>query len=114
MVLFGLSFSWAAVIGGSLGAQAAGGAIGGPGAGAAAAAATERGLRFLGRMLIEVADKRLQAHALPGIEAMLPDSPLGSLLGRAASRATSQDKNRGTSYQGFRCAVDLTAPLAPK
>lgn len=71
---------------GSLGAQAAGGAIGGPGAGAAAAAATERGLRFLGRMLIEVADKRLQAHALPGIEAMLPDSPLGSLLGRAASR----------------------------
>lgn len=71
---------------GSLGAQVAGSAVGGPGAGAAAAAATERGLRFLGRVLIEVADKRLQAHALPGIEAMLPDSPLGSLLGRAASR----------------------------
>lgn len=69
---------------GSLGAQAAGSAIGGPGAGAAAAAATERGLRFLGRVMIEIADKRLQAQALPGIEAMLPDSPLGSLLGRAA------------------------------
>lgn len=69
---------------GSLGAQAAGSALGGPGAGAAVAAATERGLRFLGRVMIEIADKRLQAHTLPGIEAMLPDSPLGSLLGRAA------------------------------
>lgn len=71
---------------GSLGAQAAASATGVPGAGAAAAAVTERGLRFLGRILIEVADKRLQAQALPGIEAMLPDSPLGSLLGRAPTR----------------------------
>ncbi|MBL8436480.1 MAG: CHAT domain-containing protein [Zoogloea sp.] len=72
---------------GSLGAHAAGSATGIPGAGAAATAVTEKNLRFLSRVLIEVADKRLQAHALPGIEAMLPDSPLGSLLGRAATQA---------------------------
>ena len=47
---------------GSLGAQAAGSALGGPGAGAAVAAATERGLRFLGRVMIEVADSRAK-HA---------------------------------------------------
>jgi len=33
---------------------------------------------------LEIADKRLQPEVVPGIEAMLPESPMGMLLGRAA------------------------------
>jgi len=56
------------------------------------------------------------ATAQPGERHIMKGGAYPSPLmeARAASRATSQDKNRGTSYQGFRCAVDLTAPLAPK
>ena len=39
-------------------------------------------------------------------------SPL--MEARSASRATSQDKNRGTPYQGFRCAIDLPAAKPDK
>jgi CHAT domain-containing protein/pimeloyl-ACP methyl ester carboxylesterase len=35
------------------------------------------------RVVLEIADKRLEPQLVPGIEAMLPESPLGMLLARA-------------------------------
>lgn len=54
------------------------------------------------------------ATAQPGERHIMKGGAYPSPLmeARAASRATSQDKNRGTSYQGFRCAIDLPTPLA--
>lgn len=40
------------------------------------------------RVVIEIAKRRTDPHVVPGIEAMLPDSPLAMLLRRAPARAT--------------------------
>jgi hypothetical protein len=71
---------------GAWSAGAAGGLVAGPGASAAARAATDKGLEFLSRVVLEIANRRLQAQLLPGIEAMLPEAPMGMLLARAPSR----------------------------
>jgi CHAT domain-containing protein len=60
------------------------GVVATPVASTAAKEVADRGLRFLTRVVLEIADKRLQPQVVPGIEAMLPESPMGTLLGRAA------------------------------
>jgi hypothetical protein len=72
----------------SVGAVA--GALATPVAAQAAKAAADQGLKFLARVVLEIADKRLQPQVVPGIEAMLPEAPLGTLLGRAAMRPELQ------------------------
>ena len=69
------------------GVGAAAGVIASPLAVAAARKVAERSLAFLARVVLEIADKRLRADLVPGIEAMLPESPMGMLLGRAALSA---------------------------
>lgn len=54
------------------------GAIAGPGASPV--------LSAFKRVVLEIADKRLDPHLVPGLEAMLSDAPMGALLGRAARR----------------------------
>lgn len=71
---------------GAWSAGAAGGLVAGPGASAAARAATDKGLEFLSRVVLEIANRRLQPQLLPGIEAMLPEAPMGMLLACAPSR----------------------------
>lgn len=51
------------------------GAVAGPGAAPV--------LSAFKRIVLEIADKRLDPHLVPGIEAMLTDAPMGSLLARA-------------------------------
>ena len=68
----------------SVGAVA--GAVATPLVGQTAKAAADRGLQFLARIVLEIADKRLQPQVVPGIEAMLPEAPMGALLGRARLR----------------------------
>ncbi len=63
------------------------GAVATPIAGHLAQAAADQALALLGRVVLEIADKRLQPQVVPGIEAMLPEAPLGMLLGRAALRS---------------------------
>ncbi|MFK8331896.1 CHAT domain-containing protein [Pseudomonas sp. BJa5] len=46
----------------------------------AAAQVANRGLKLLERVVLEIADKRLQPQVVPGIEAMLPEAPMGMLL----------------------------------
>ncbi len=75
---------------GSWGAGAAVGALASPVAGKAAADVTDKALKLLSRVVLEIADKRLQAQVVPGIEAMLPDSPLGSFLVRAPRASAVQ------------------------
>ena len=67
-------------------AGAAAGIASGPGAALAAKAAADKSLAFLTRVVLEIADRRLEPHLLPGIEAMLPDAPMGMLLASAPSR----------------------------
>ncbi|MBH3428875.1 CHAT domain-containing protein [Pseudomonas alkylphenolica] len=62
---------------------AAVGAVATPLTGVKAKALADRGLKFLSRVVLEIADKRLQPQVIPGIEAMLPESPMGMLLARA-------------------------------
>ena len=69
---------------GAWGAGAVAGALASPLAAAAARKLANRSLAFLSRVVLEIADKRLQPDLVPGIEAMLPESPMGMLLGRAA------------------------------
>ena len=38
------------------------------------------------RIVLEIADKRVDPRLVPGIEAMLPDSPLAALLARSPRR----------------------------
>lgn len=71
---------------GAWSAGAVGGMVAGPGASATARAATDKGLEFLSRVVLEIANRRLQPQHLPGIEAMLPEAPMGMLLARAPSR----------------------------
>ncbi|WP_270068903.1 DUF7379 domain-containing protein [Thauera sp. WB-2] len=72
---------------GSWGVGAAVGVLA-PAAAAKAKAVADRGLQFLARVVLEIADKRLQPQVVPGIEAMLPEAPMGMLLGRARIAAT--------------------------
>ncbi len=58
----------------------------GPRAAADARLATDKGLAVLTRIVLEIAARRVQPQLLPGIEAMLPDAPLGMLLASAPSR----------------------------
>ncbi len=68
---------------GAWSAGAAVGAVATPAVGLAAKKLADTGLAFLSRVVLEIADKRLQAQVIPGIEAMLPEAPMGMLLGRA-------------------------------
>lgn len=54
------------------------GAVAGPAGGAV--------LSAFKRIVLEIADKRLDPHLIPGIEAMLSDAPMGALLARTARR----------------------------
>jgi len=54
------------------------GAVAGPGASPV--------LSAFKRVVLEIADKRLDPHLVPGIEAMLTDAPMGALLARASRR----------------------------
>ncbi|MEN5036301.1 CHAT domain-containing protein [Pseudomonas sp. TWI929] len=65
------------------GVGAAVGAIATPVAGSAAAQVAARSLKLLERVVLEIADKRMQPQVVPGIEAMLPEAPMGMLLARA-------------------------------
>ena len=69
---------------GAWGVGAAAGVVASPLAVVAARKVANRSLAFLSRVVLEIADKRLQPELVPGIEAMLPESPMGMLLGRAA------------------------------
>lgn len=59
-------------------------AVATPAAGSATAQVAARGLKLLERVVMEIADKRMQPQVVPGIEAMLPEAPMGMLLARAA------------------------------
>lgn len=72
---------------GAWGVGAVAGALASPLAGQAAQVVAERSLELLARVVLEIADKRLQPQVVPGIEAMLPESPLGMLLARAQRRS---------------------------
>ena len=54
-----------------------------PVAGVKARELADNGLKFLSRIVLEIADKRLEPQTVPGIEAMLPEAPMSMLLGRA-------------------------------
>ncbi len=54
--------------------------------GALAGAAGSAVLSAFKRIVLEIADKRLDPELVPGIEAMLSDSPMGMLLARAPRR----------------------------
>lgn len=71
---------------GAWSAGALAGVLATPAAAAAARQAADQGLQFLARVVLEIADKRLDARVVPGIEAMLPEAPLGTLLARARRR----------------------------
>lgn len=78
--------SWAAgaVAGTLAGALSGGGAAS---AGGLAREAFDTGLRLLARVAVEIAARRVEPQLVPGIEAMLPQSPLGSFLARAPRHA---------------------------
>ncbi|WP_374475164.1 CHAT domain-containing protein [Zoogloea sp.] len=65
------------------------GAASGPIAGAKAKAVTDKGIAVLTRIVIEIANRRLDPRLLPGIEAMLPDAAMGMLLASAPYRSTT-------------------------
>ncbi|MCK6395901.1 CHAT domain-containing protein [Zoogloea sp.] len=69
---------------GAWGVGALVGSAASPVAGETAKRITNEALRFLTRVVLEIADKRIQPGVVPGIEAMLPEAPIGTLLGRAA------------------------------
>ncbi|MBR0565108.1 CHAT domain-containing protein [Azoarcus sp. L1K30] len=62
------------------------GALATPAAGEAARRVADQALRCLARVVTEIAHKRVQPQWVPGIEAMLPEAPMGMLLGSAASQ----------------------------
>jgi len=68
------------------GAGAAVGAVATPLAGKVAKEAVDQVLKLLSRVVLEIADKRLQPQLVPGIEAMLPEAPIGAFLARAPRR----------------------------
>ncbi|MGE8417209.1 CHAT domain protein [compost metagenome] len=69
------------------GIGAAVGAVATPVAGGLAGQAAARSLKLLERVVLEIADKRLQPQVVPGIEAMLPEAPMAMLLARAVPLA---------------------------
>lgn len=73
---------------GAWGAGALVGSAASPLAGETAKRITNEALHFLTRVVLEIADKRIQPGVVPGIEAMLPEAPIGTLLGRAALAPT--------------------------
>lgn len=62
---------------------AAVGLVATPVAGAQARELADNGLKFLSRIVLEIAEKRLEPQTVPGIEAMLPEAPMSMLLGKA-------------------------------
>ncbi len=58
----------------------------GPAAAAKAKAATDKGITVLTRIVVEIANRRLDPRLLPGIEAMLPDAAMGMLLASVPHR----------------------------
>ncbi|WP_374493847.1 CHAT domain-containing protein [Zoogloea sp.] len=62
-------------------------AASGPAAVAAAKEATDKGIAVLTRIVLEIANRRLDPRLLPGIEAMLPDAAMGMLLASAPHRS---------------------------
>ncbi len=73
---------------GAWGSGAVVGAIATPVAGQAAKQMADQALKLLSRVVLEIADKRLQPHFVPGIEAMLTDAPMGAFLARAPRRSS--------------------------
>src|SRR5574338_132294 len=69
------------------GAGAAAGAVSGGAAAPVVETAVDQGVGFLSRVVLEIARQRLQPQLVPGIEAMLPDSPVGTFLARAGRRS---------------------------
>ncbi|MFT4174668.1 MAG: CHAT domain-containing protein [Rhodocyclaceae bacterium] len=74
----------------TLGAGAAAGAIGGPAAATLTRQVLDRGLKLAARVVVEIAAKRVEPQVVPGIEAMLPEAPMGAFLARAARRPDIQ------------------------
>jgi CHAT domain-containing protein/pimeloyl-ACP methyl ester carboxylesterase len=72
---------------GAWGTGIAVGAVATPAAGKVAKEAADQVLRLLGRVVLEIADKRMQPQLVPGIEAMLPEAPMGAFLARAPRRS---------------------------
>ncbi|WP_018410446.1 CHAT domain-containing protein [Methyloversatilis thermotolerans] len=62
---------------------AAAGALVGPVAAATVKEGLDRTVRTLARVVVEIANRRVLPQCMPGIEAMLPDSPLTDFLARA-------------------------------
>ena len=71
---------------GAWSAGAVAGVAASPAAALAARAAADRWLQCLSRVVLEIADKRVQPQTVPGIEAMLPEAPMGMFLGLAPCR----------------------------
>ncbi len=78
--------AWAAGAAAGALAGAVSGGIAGPTAARLARDAFDRGLKLLARVVVEIADKRLEPQLVPGIEAILPESPMGTFLARAPRR----------------------------
>ncbi len=78
--------SWVAGAGVGWAAGLVSGGLAAPTAAKAAETAVNQGLAFLSRVVLEIARQRLAPQTVPGIEAMLPDSPLGTFLARAGRR----------------------------
>jgi CHAT domain-containing protein/pimeloyl-ACP methyl ester carboxylesterase len=78
--------AWAAGAAAGAVAGALSGGTAGPAAAKLAKEAFDRGLKLLARVVVEIADKRLQPQLVPGIEAMLPESPIGEFLARVPRR----------------------------
>jgi CHAT domain-containing protein/pimeloyl-ACP methyl ester carboxylesterase len=82
--------TWAA---GAMAGAIAGAVSGGVAAPAAAEAArqvSERLLKLLARVVIEIANQRMAPQVVPGIEAMLPESPMGAFLACAPRQSGIQ------------------------
>ena len=81
LVRRGSGWAVGAAAGAVAGAFSAGAA--GPVAAKLASESVDRGLKMLTRVVLEIADKRIDPTLVPGIEAMLPQAPLGGFLARA-------------------------------
>ena len=91
--------------------HAVAGLVASPAAAVAARTAADRGLRCLTRVVLEIADKRLQPQVVPGIEAMLPEAPMGMFSPRAVPRAAhggdrGRHRGRRTGQAHWRDVLD--------
>jgi CHAT domain-containing protein/pimeloyl-ACP methyl ester carboxylesterase len=71
-------------------AGAVSGGIAAPAAAEAARQVSERLLKLLARVVVEIANQRMAPQVVPGIEAMLPESPMGAFLACAPRQAPIQ------------------------